>query len=273
MLCDGAKFNWEDRMLLKDKVVIVTGVGPGMGMKLALIAAEEGAKVAAAARSTKVLDEVVKEITAKGGKAIAVQTDVADASQCNRLAAATVEAFGRIDGLVNSAYSHGPYNLFETGNLDEWQANMNVTAFGALRMCQAVLPTMKKQHAGAIVNVSSMASMKPFPGEADYAMAKGALNTATKLLASELGQYNIRVNATRMGWLWGASVKGYLAAESKASGVPEADLIKPIAAGQALGVIPPDEECAKSVLFFVSDYSKMVTGASLDVNGGAYMSP
>ena len=260
-------------MLLKDKVVIVTGVGPGMGRKLALIAAAEGARVTVSARTKSFIDGVVEEIRAAGGTAIAVTTDVADMAQCERLSGATLDAFGRIDGLVNSARAHGPFITFEDGNLEEWAANMQVTCFGALRMVKAVLPTMKRQGGGAIVNVSTMAALKPMTGEADYATAKGALATATRQLANELGQYNIRVNCTRMGWMWGAPVQGYVRGQVKALGVSEAEIIAPIAKRIALGVIPPDEECAKSVLFFVSDYSKMVTGASLDVNGGEYMAP
>jgi NAD(P)-dependent dehydrogenase (short-subunit alcohol dehydrogenase family) len=260
-------------MLLRDKAVIVTGVGPGMGRKLALIAAAEGAKVAVSARTQDFIDGVVKEIRDKGGEAIAIRTDVGDMSQCENLARTTLDTFGRIDGLVNSARAHGPFISFEDGDLAAWAANMEVTCFGALRMVKAVLPAMKRQGGGAIVNVSTMAALKPMTGEADYATAKGALTTATRQLANELGQYNIRVNCTRMGWMWGAPVQGYVAARAKALGVPEQTVIEPIASRIALGIIPPDEECAKSVLFFVSDYSKMVTGASLDVNGGEYMAP
>ncbi len=260
-------------MLLKDKVVIITGVGPGMGRKLALVAAEEGAKVAICSRTQSFIDEVAGEISANGGEAVAVATDVADMTQCQRLADATLERFGRIDGLVNSAYKRASFGAFEDNDIETWQESMNVTCFGALRMIKAVLPTMKRQHGGAIVNVLTLAAVKPFAGEADYATAKGALGTATRMLADELGKYNIRVNATRMGWLWGHSVKNWVRMESEAQVVPEQQLIDQIAGRIPLKVIPPDEECAKSVLFFVSDYSKMATGALLDVNGGEYMTP
>ena len=259
-------------MLLKDKIVIITGVGPGMGRKMALIAAEEGAKVAVSARSEGFIKEVVAEIEGKGGKAIAVPTDVSDTAQCQRLVAATVEAFGTVTGLVNSAYRHGPMGgNIEGSAVEEWVANINVTCFGALRMAKAVLPVMRQAGGGAIVNVGTMAAVKPMAGEEDYATAKAALNGLTRQLAREFGQYNIRVNSTRMGWLWGAPVKGYLAWAAQTNGVSEQSLIEPIAKNIPLGVIPPDEECAKSVLFFVSDYSKMVTGTSMDINGGQFM--
>jgi NAD(P)-dependent dehydrogenase (short-subunit alcohol dehydrogenase family) len=257
-------------MLLRDKVIVVTGVGPGMGRKLATLGAAEGAKVAVSARSKGFVDEVVQEIRAKGGQAIGVPTDVSDTEQCKRLAAATVEAFGRIDGLVNSAYKLANPTPFESVDLAEWQANMNVTCFGGLRMIQAALSALKKQ-GGAVVNIGALASAHPGHGQADYAVAKAALEGATRQLAKELGRYRIRLNVTRMGWLWGAPVQGYVAWQAKERGVPESEIVAEIAARIPLGVVPPDEECAKTALFFVSDYSKMVTGAVLDVNGGEYM--
>jgi NAD(P)-dependent dehydrogenase (short-subunit alcohol dehydrogenase family) len=258
-------------MLLKDKVVIVTGVGPGMGQQLAKIGAAEGAKMAIAARSRGFIDEVAAEIAVTGGQAIAVSTDVAEAAQCEHLAAATLEAFGRIDGLINSAYVFGGGRPLEQHGLDAWVANMNVTFFGAMRMVKAVLPAMKRQHDGAIVNVSTRSVVQPIAGEGAYVAAKAALGGATRQLAAELGPHNIRVNAPRMGWLWGAPVKNHLHHMAHARGITEQELVDGIAAQIPLGVIPPDDECAKAVLFFVSDYARMVTGTSLDINGGQYM--
>ena len=259
-------------MLLKDKVVIVTGVGPGMGRKLGVLAAAEGAKVALAARSAGFLDEVAGEIRAAGGECITVTTDVADMAQCQNLADQTVKAFGRIDGLVSSAYKHATYGTFENDDIGAWLSSMDVTAFGALRMAKAVLPVMKAQKGGAIVNVTALAAVQPAPGQADYATAKAALEGATRQLAKEFGQYNIRVNCTRMGWLWGAPVQSFITHQAQTLGVPQEEVMKPIVARIPLGVIPPDEQCAQTALFFVSDYSRMVTGATLDVNGGEYMS-
>ena len=257
-------------MLLKDKVIVVTGVGPGMGRKLAVIGAAEGAKIAVSARSAGFVREVSEEITAAGGQAIAVPTDVTDEAACERLAAATLEAFGRIDGLINSAYLFGGGPL-DTHGLDRWVQGMDITFFGSMRMIKAVIPTMKAQRDGAIVNISTRSVVQPIAGEGAYVSAKAALHGATRQLAAELGPFNIRVNAPRMGWLWGVPVQGHLHHMAEARGMTEEAVIAGIAAKIPLGVIPPDEECAKSVLFFVSDYSRMVTGTSLDINGGEYM--
>lgn len=260
-------------MLLAGKTVIVTGVGPGMGRQLALIAASEGAQVSIAARSAGFVREVEQEIASAGGRAIAVPTDVADHAACAALAAATLEAFGRIDGLVCSAYKVADPRPFESADLEVWMANMNVTCFGSLRMIQAVVPAMKAQGGGAVVNIGALASAQPAPGQADYAVSKAALEGATRQLARELGPHGIRVNVARMGWLWGKPVRDYLAWDASQRGIDVQELIDEIAARTALGVIPPEEDCARSALFLVSDHARMVTGAVLDVNGGEYLVP
>ncbi len=132
---------------------------------------------------------------------------------------------------------------------------------------------MKAQGGGAVINISALASVKPAPGQSDYATAKSALGGATRQLAAELGRYRIRVNAARMGWLWGAPVRGYFEWNAQQTGASVESQAAEVAAQIPLGVIPPEEDCAKTALFFVSDYARMVTGAVLDVNGGEYMAP
>lgn len=259
-------------MLLKDKVVVISGVGPGLGRKLALLCADEGAKVAIGCRSTGFLDALAGEVKARGGAVVASPTDVSKVDECQRLAEAAVKAFGRIDGLVNSAYQYAP-SPFEDADLATWSRAMDVTCFGALRMAQAVLPAMKQAGGGSIVNVSTMETRKNRAGEGAYSIPKAALEMATRQLAFELGQYNIRVNTTLMGWMWGTPVENALKGFAEQSGVPLQQMIDGVVAGIPIGRMPPDEECARSVVFFLSDYASVVTGGSLNVNGGEYMSP
>lgn len=261
-------------MLLKDKVVIITGVGPGMGQAMAKIAAQEGAKVVLGARNQAFIDGVAMEIRSAGGEAVAHSTDVTRRADCDALVAAGVKAFGRIDGLVNSAYIGGQDALFEDGDIEGWGKVIDVAAMGAARMAQAVLEPMKAAGGGAIVNVATMQSLKPLPGGSiSYAVAKGAMTTLTRQIAADFGKFNIRVNSTRMGWLWGEPVKQAVTRIVEHVGGTEQDFIDSVASRIPLGVIPPEEECAKSVLMLVSDYARMVTGASLDVNGGEWMAP
>ena len=259
-------------MLLKDKVIVITGIGPGMGRTLARLAAREGAKLGLAARRKVFLDEVVAEITAAGGEAVAVPTDVSDPGQCTALAGAVSQRFGRIDGLVNSAYLHGEWATSDIATPEDFLRCYDVNCVGALRMAQACLPAMKAAGGGAIVNVSTMATVRPHPGEVAYAAAKGGLNVLARHMAADFGRFNIRVNTTRMGWIGGEPVAQYLDSEV-ARGRKREEVVAEITKDIALGVIPPEEDCARAVLFLVSDYSKMVTGTSLDVNGGHYMAP
>jgi len=258
-------------MLLKDKVVIITGVGPGMGRKLAVIGAAEGAKVALAARSKDYVAQVTEEVRAAGGEAIGIPTDIDDADQCNALAKATLDKWGRVDGLINSAYMHGPFATFDESTIEAWQAIMSVNCFGALRMVKAVLPAMKAKREGSIVNVSSMSSVQPYEGGAGYATSKAALEGATRQLAKELGTHNIRVNSTRMGRMDGVPWHGARAYMAQTSGQTEDEIDAPFRKMISLGQLPPDDDCAKSVLFFVSDYSRVISGTSIDINGGEYM--
>ncbi|NNC38092.1 MAG: SDR family oxidoreductase [Acidimicrobiales bacterium] len=259
-------------MLLKDKTIIISGVGPGMGQAMAKIAAQEGANVGLGARNKDFLDEVASEIKKTGRKAVAVSTDITNADQCRTLANAVQEEFGRIDGLVNSAYNHGSWATADVADPDEWGQVYDVNCVGALRMSQAVLPAMKEQGSGSIINVSTMATVNPFPGESAYAASKGGLGVLTKHMAQDFGAYGIRVNACRMGWIGGAPVYGYIDAQV-AGGRDRDDVVGEITGRIPLGIIPPEDDCAKAVLYFVSDYANVVSGATLDVNGGQYMAP
>lgn len=258
-------------MLLKDKVIIVSGVGPGMGQSLAKIAAAEGAKVGLGARNQAFLDQVKGEIEAAGGQAVAVATDISSMDQCRALADATTKAFGRIDGLINSAYAHGEWKTVDEADPEEFASVFNINCAGALRMAQACLPALKETK-GAIVNVSTMSTVNPFPGEGAYSAGKGGMNALTRHMAKDFGRHGIRVNVTRMGWIGGAPVWGHIDREV-ARGRDRDEVVGEITARIPLGIIPPEEDCAKAVLFMISDYSKVVNGASLDVNGGQYMAP
>lgn len=262
-------------MLLKDKIVIVSGIGPGLGVKLAVEAAREGAAgVIAAARSAEKLDDAEKRVKAVNPdcRLIKQVTDITDRAQCDALVATAIKTFGRIDALVNSAFIHGEMDYVSTAKLDEWQAVLGTNLIGTLKLTQAVLPQMQKQHAGAIVMINTMAARQVPPlGEAGYAASKAALANSAKYLAKEVGKDNIRVNSIHMGWMWGAPVQGYMEWQASEHKVPVETLKAQVAASIPLGRIPTDDECARAALFLVSDYASAVTGAALDANGGAYM--
>lgn len=261
--------------LLDGKTVIVSGVGPGLGQALARIAAHEGARVVLAARNSTYLEQIRETIIAEGGVAIAVPCDVTDARQCHALAKeAALGSDGRIHGLVNSAYFHGEWSAIADADPEDFMRAFSVNCLGALRLAQACVPYMKGY--GAVVNVSTMATVRPFSTdygmEMGYATSKGALNTLGKYMAADLGRHGIRVNTCRMGWIHGAPVKSYIA-NQVAAGADEAALVADITRDIPLGIIPPEEDCARAVLMLLSDHARVVTGATLDINGGQWIAP
>ncbi|MEM8695984.1 MAG: SDR family oxidoreductase [Pseudomonadota bacterium] len=255
-------------MILKDKVVIVTGAGPGMGQAMCRGGAAEGAKIVVSARSKDAIEAIADDINQQGHEAIAVPCDVSETEQCQALAKAALDKWGRIDGLVNSAYYHPDWANLESHSIEQALKAMDVIAVGGLRMAQAVIPAMREQKSGAIVNISTLASRKPMPGEGAYAMAKSALNQLTRQLAVELGGTGIRVNTAAMGWLDGVPLASFFESMGKEEG---AAFRKQRASEVPVGHIPPDKDCAKAVYFLLSDYASEITGAALDVNGGDWV--
>jgi NAD(P)-dependent dehydrogenase (short-subunit alcohol dehydrogenase family) len=261
-------------MLLQDKVVIVSGIGPGLGQELALLAAREGAAaVLLAARTQANLDAAEEDIQALGlgTKILKVPTDIADKAQCEALAAQAVASFGRIDVLFNSAYDPGSFEPIKDANLDGWRRAMEVNFFGTMQLTQACVPAMIAAGGGAIVMIGTMVEHKPLATQGGYGASKSALRSATKHLALELGQHGIRVNSCHMGWMWGPAVEGYLAWQASESGRSLEEHIAEVTRNIPLGIIPDDGECAKAAVLLASDYASVVTGAALDVNGGEYM--
>ena len=254
-------------MILRDKVVIITGAGPGMGQAACRGAAREGAKVVVTARSKAMIEAIAHDIVTAGGEAIAVPLDVTDMVQCQAAAAAALDHWGRIDGLVNSAYYHPDWGPLVEHDIDQVLRAFDVGAAGALRMAMSVYPAMKAQGAGSIVNISTLCTRKPMQGEGGYGMAKGALNHLTRHLAIEFGGTGIRVNTALMGWMMGAPLEGFF--QSMGEG---ADAFRTQRASEIpIGHIPSDADCAKAVYFLLSDYASEITGAMLDVNGGDWV--
>jgi NAD(P)-dependent dehydrogenase (short-subunit alcohol dehydrogenase family) len=229
--------------------------------------AREGAAVAIGARTESYLEEVRKEVEDNGGRVVAVPTDIAEREHCERIIEAAVDAFGGVDTIVQNAFAVPPFARFEDADLATWKRAMDVTVWGSLNLAQAALPSFKAGGGGSIVFVNSMIMRKPLPFQGGYATTKGALLTASQVLARELGQYRIRVNSIAPGWMMGPSVDVYFEM-MEAQGKPKEELYAEIASNIALGVIPTDEECVGAAIFLASDLASMVTGQTIDVNGG-----
>jgi NAD(P)-dependent dehydrogenase (short-subunit alcohol dehydrogenase family) len=262
-------------MLLEGKVAIVSGVGPGLGQANAHALAREGATVVLAARSADYLESVRGEIEAAGGRALAVPTNLVDRAAVDALVERAVSELGQIDVLVNNAFRMDPYQPFDQVDLAKWKKVYDVNVWGALSLTQACIPALKDSATArgdaSIVFILSMSMRKIRSGEGGYSTSKGALHTAMKTLAIELGPSRVRVNAVAPGWIGGPSVDIYLQWQSEARGITIDDVRAEIESEIPLGEIPPQDDIAHSVVFFASPWSRVVTGQTLDVNGGEYL--
>jgi NAD(P)-dependent dehydrogenase (short-subunit alcohol dehydrogenase family) len=254
--------------LMAGKVCVVSGVGPGLGRQTARALAAQGADLVLAARRKPNLDEVLGEVTALGARAIAVPTNIVDPQACAQLMGAAADEFGGVDVLVNNAFRPDVFQSFEEVDLTVWRKIMDVNVFGTLQMTRAALPFMRERGGGSVVIVASMVARQPQPGQGGYAISKGALLTATRVLADELGPSNVRVNAVVPGWMAGPSVDIYIEMASSGRGVPAQVVVDELNARVPLGRIPSDEDVAGAIVYLASDLSRAMTGQALDTNGG-----
>lgn len=258
-------------MLLEGKVAIVAGVGPGLGREVALQFARNGADLVLGARRTERCEAVAAEVAELGGKAEVVALDVTDEEACTAAAATALDRFGRLDVLVNNAFHDGDFRSFEDGEEASWRQTMDVNLWGTLQMTRSVLPAMKKQGHGRVVMVNSMSAWRYMTGFGAYTISKAALESATRMLAVELGQYGIRVNGVHPGYIWGDSVRVYFEYLASERSVSPQDVYDEVAAETCLKYLPDAAQIAGSVLFFASDLSEPVTGQSLGVNAGHWL--
>lgn len=255
-------------MLLEGRVCVVSGAGPGLGRQVALLAAREGAELVLAARRQSVLEQVAAEVEALGRRALVVPTDMTDPTQCTALAQRTLETFGRVDALVNNAYVEDVFQTFRRVELDEWRRITEINLFGPLQVTKAFATSMIEQQRGSIVFVNSMIVRKPMAMQGGYAVSKGGLLAAARVLAMELGRFGIRVNSVLPGWMWGPQVELYVRMTAEQRGVREEDVLGELTADIPLGSVPTDAAVAGAVVFLASDLAAAVTGQTLDANGG-----
>jgi NAD(P)-dependent dehydrogenase (short-subunit alcohol dehydrogenase family) len=256
-------------MLLRDKVIVVAGVGPGLGRAIALASAREGADVVLAARTAPRLDDVAKEVTALGRRGLAVPTDLADAGAAARLADAAQDAFGRIDALVYNALAMPPIKDLGEVSLDAVSASFDANVVAALRLIRLFTRALAESK-GAVVMVNSMVVRYSQRRMGPYKLAKAAQLAMAQSLATELGPRGVRVNAVAPGHIWGDSLKWYFGYLAGKRGVEVRQVYDETAAGTDLGRLPEPDEVADAVAFLASPLARAITGQCLDVNCGEY---
>ena len=181
-------------MLLEGKTALITGAGRGIGRGIALAFARQGCRIAAVARTEEEVGQTVAEVEKTGSDAIALVADVTKHDEVQVAVQAALDRFGQIGILVNNA-GYADFKPFDELSLDDWSYTMDVNVFGVVRFIRAVLPSMKSRGSGRIINISSVAGVKPIPKQSAYCASKAALNALSKTLAMELREHNIAVNA------------------------------------------------------------------------------
>jgi 3-oxoacyl-[acyl-carrier protein] reductase len=244
---------------LAGKVAVVTGASKGIGASIAEHLAAEGAAVVVNyANSKPGADAVVKRITGKGGKAVAVQADVSKPADITRLFAETKNAYGKLDILINNAgiYEFAP---LEAVTSEHFHKQFNLNVLGLLLTTQEAVKLMDG-NGGSIVNISSIVGPMPFQGASVYSATKAAVDAVTVALSKELGPKKIRVNSLNPGMV---ETEGL-----QAGGFAEGDFRKMIESQTPLGRIAQPEDIARAAVFFASDDAGWVTGQTLILAGG-----
>ncbi len=244
---------------LEGKVAIVTGASKGIGASIAQHLAAEGAKVVVNYSSSKEgADRVVSAIKQKGGEAVAVQADVSNQKDVQRLFSETQKTFGKLDILVNNA---GIYNAapIEEISLEHFHKMFDLNVLGLLLATQEAVKSFG-QKGGSIVNISSVVSVDSSPGLSVYSGTKGAVDAITRALSAELGPRKIRINTINPGLVdtEGTHTLGYIEGEFRQSYEKETPL----------GRVGLPQDIAPAAVFLASDDASWITGESLFVTGG-----
>jgi len=252
-------------MRLENKVGIITGSARGLGRAIALRFAQEGAKLTIC--DILECESVVKEIEAVGGEVLALKTDITSEKDTAEMAGKTDERYGRIDILVNNAGAIGGIEIpdfikpVEDMMAADWDRYLEVNIKGTFNCCKAVMPYMKKQSSGSIVNIASTAGFNGSTHFLHYSTSKGGVMTMTRGLATALGEFNITVNAVAPGVVNTEAMQAlHLGGGGNQTTVRQ--IIKK--------EIRP-EDIAAAVLFLASDEARMITGQTLAVNAGEYL--
>jgi len=244
---------------LTGKVAVVTGASKGIGAGIAKRLAAAGAAVVVNYSSSREgADKVVGDIKAKGGKAIAVQGDVAKAGDVKRLSAETKKAFGALDVLVNNAGIY-VFNPLEAVTEDDFHRQFETNVLGPILTTQEALKYFNSE-GGSVINISSVVSTGNVPNSVVYSATKGAVDTIARVLGTELAARKIRVNTIAPG---GVETEG-----THASGVIGGEFEKQIVAQTPLGRLGQPDDIAEVAVFLASDSSRWLTGERITASGG-----
>jgi NAD(P)-dependent dehydrogenase (short-subunit alcohol dehydrogenase family) len=243
---------------LKNKVVLITGGGSGIGRAACLLFAREGAKVVVADYVEEGGNETVRQITTAGGEAAFVQADVSKSSDVQNMIATTVKTYGRVDVLFNNAGIEGPSAKIANYKEEDWDRVIAIDLTAVYLGMKYVIPEMLKQGGGVIISTASIAGLVGFQGSGAYAAAKAGVINMTRMVAMEYADKNIRVNCICPGIIETPMVDRVMGNR------PREGVVK----AEPIGRLGKPEDIANAALFLACDESSFATGAPFIIDGG-----
>jgi len=248
---------------LSGKVAIVTGGSRGIGEEIAKALSEFGAKVVLASRKIEGLNAVKEKIEAAGGEAICIPAHMGKLDSLQGIVDGTLEAYGTIDILVNSAATNPIFGSITQVDEKAWDQILNVNQKGVFFLTEAVGKVMLEKKKGSIVNISTEAAQRPAPGLGVYSISKAGVDMVTKVFAQEWGSMGIRVNGIAPGLVQTHFSEALWSNE---------DILKLATSRVALGRMAQPSEIASLAVFLASDASSFITGVTVLADGGAMLS-
>ena len=254
--------------MLDGRVAIITGASKGIGRALALRFGREGARVICAARSADLVKETTAEVNKAGNRAIAFTGDLSREDDVRRLVAAGLEAFGKIDSLVNNAGDGGPTKPVQDYTVEDWRYTIDSCLTSSYLCIRFVVPEMIKAGGGAIVNISSGAGRRGLPYRIGYCAAKAGQVGMTYGMALELAPHNIRVNCVAPGAVEGDRIDRVIAGQAEVRGIPVEAMRKAMIERSPLKRMVTADDIVDATVFFTSDMARSISGQVLAVNAG-----